>query len=124
MARIWQQGKENHVSNQDSQASSGQSGHGDAVVLAAAALATTIEPVIPLTSSPSLDLRPRKHAKTFTVASRVSSIAAVIAKRQAIPRLDGAGSSSATRVDNDNHFASFFAKKGLQTWIVFREKIM
>jgi hypothetical protein len=29
-----------------------------------------------------------------------------------------------TRVDNDNHFASFFAKKGLQTMIVFREKIM
>jgi hypothetical protein len=28
------------------------------------------------------------------------------------------------RVDNDNHFASFFAKKGLQTWMVFREKMM
>ncbi len=28
------------------------------------------------------------------------------------------------RVDNDNHFASFFAKKWLQTIIVFREKIM
>ncbi len=28
------------------------------------------------------------------------------------------------RVDNDNHFASFFAKKGLQTIIVFREKMM
>ncbi len=26
------------------------------------------------------------------------------------------------RVDNDNHFASFFAKKWLQTIIVFREK--
>jgi hypothetical protein len=27
------------------------------------------------------------------------------------------------RVDNDNHFASFFAKKWLQTIIVFREKM-
>jgi hypothetical protein len=27
-------------------------------------------------------------------------------------------------VDNDNHFASFFAKKWLQTIIVFREKMM
>ncbi len=27
------------------------------------------------------------------------------------------------RVDNDNHFASFFAKKLLQTMIVFREKM-
>jgi hypothetical protein len=26
------------------------------------------------------------------------------------------------RVDNDNHFASFFAKKGLQTVIVFARK--
>ncbi len=29
-----------------------------------------------------------------------------------------------TRVDNDNHFVSFFAKKGLQMIIVFREKMM
>ncbi len=28
------------------------------------------------------------------------------------------------RVDNDNHFVSFFAKKGLKTIIVFREKMM
>jgi hypothetical protein len=28
------------------------------------------------------------------------------------------------RVDNDNHFASFFAKTLLQTLIVFLEKIM
>jgi hypothetical protein len=28
-----------------------------------------------------------------------------------------------TRVDNDNHFASFFAKTWLQTIIVFREKM-
>jgi hypothetical protein len=111
MARTWQQRQENHVSNQDRHASSGQSGHGDAVVLAAAALATTIEPVIPLTSSPSLDLRPRKHTKTFTENSRVSSRAAVIAKRQAIPKLDGAGSSSATEnntstPDNDTSLPS------------------
>jgi hypothetical protein len=29
-----------------------------------------------------------------------------------------------TRVDNDNHFISFFAKKWLQTMIVLREKMM
>jgi hypothetical protein len=28
------------------------------------------------------------------------------------------------RVDNDNHFVSFFAKKWLQTMIVLREKMM
>jgi hypothetical protein len=36
----------------------------------------------------------------------------------------GAAGGPKTRVDNDNHFASFFAEKRPQTIIIFRKKIM